>query len=458
MVQAPLVCNNCGAANQPQASYCRSCGHSLQSAKPTLYHSETGRLLPNVLLKGRYRILTPVGKGGMGAVYEAEDTLLGDRHVAIKEMSQNGLNPQELAEAADIFKQEAVMLAHLQHPNLPSIFDHFEESGRWYLVMSFIPGESLARYLKHSPDGKMALEEMLAIGIQLCTVLDYLHSQNPPIIFRDLKPSNIMRMPDGHVYLIDFGIARHFKPDQSRDTAYYGSMGYAPPEQYGRAQTTPRSDIYSLGVTMHELLSGHDPSLSPFRFPLLSSLDPTLPISLAALVNQMQDLEEEKRPANMLVVRQELQKLMYTSLQLPLASRPDTINSLYLAKRGDLLTILKGFQPRNDLYVLPTIPEKKLNNGRKSCEVPEKEEILALIDGTLFGSAADCVLFGVTGMYYHDFLESPGYLPYIYFPQYTFTYKGSKVYLNERAFLNQMGSSISSEVIFLILERIKALF
>ncbi|GHO87685.1 serine/threonine protein kinase [Dictyobacter formicarum] len=313
MMPSTLICNNCGAANQAQAVYCRSCGQSLQAAKPTLYHSTTGKLLANVTLKQRYRILAPLGKGGMGAVYRAEDTQLGNRQVALKEMSQSGLSPQEQKEAADAFRQEALMLARLQHPNLPNIFDHFEENGHWYLVMSFIEGETLEDYFEdcfsYAPGGRLPLDEVLHIGMQLCTVLEYLHNQQPAIIFRDLKPANIMRTSDGHIYLIDFGIARHFKPGQAKDTAYYGSMGYAPPEQYGKAQTTPRSDIYSLGVTLYQLASGHDPSSSPFRFPSLPSLVPTAPAGLTTLLTQMLELDEDKRPASMLLVKQELQAL-----------------------------------------------------------------------------------------------------------------------------------------------------
>src|SRR5262249_15425422 len=158
----------------------------------------------NILLKQRYRIIALVGKGGMGAVYRAQDTQLGNRQVALKEMSQSALNPQEQKEAADGFKQEAIMLAHLQHPNLPSIFDHFEENRSWYLVMSFIEGETLKAYVGHTKDGKLPLSEVLQIGSELSAVLDYLHNQRPPIIFRDLKPENIMRTAGGHIYLIDF--------------------------------------------------------------------------------------------------------------------------------------------------------------------------------------------------------------------------------------------------------------
>jgi serine/threonine protein kinase len=317
MMPSTLTCNSCGADNQPKAAFCRSCGSSLQAVKPTLYNSATGRLLANVLLKQRYRIIGPVGKGGMGAVYKAEDTQLGNRRVALKEMSQSGLSPQEQQEAADTFRQEALMLARLQHPSLPNIFDHFEENGRWYLAMSFIEGETLEDYLGYAQGGKLLLEEVLQIGIQLCSVLSYLHNQQPAIIFRDLKPANIMRTLDGHIYLIDFGIARHFKPGQAKDTAYYGSMGYAPPEQYGKAQTTPRSDIYSLGATLYQLISGHDPSSTPFRFPLLQSLVPTAPADLAAQLAQMLELDEDKRPASMLLVKQELQTLSSSLTQKP---------------------------------------------------------------------------------------------------------------------------------------------
>jgi len=258
----------------------------------------------------------------MGAVYKAEDTQLGNRQVALKQMSQSGLNPQEQKEAADAFRHEALMLARLQHPNLPNIFDHFEENGRWYLVMSFIEGETLADYLSHAQSGKLPLDEALQIGMQLSTVLDTLHNRQPAIIFRDLKPANIMRAPDRHIYLIDFGIARHFKPGQAKDTAYYGSMGYAPPEQYGKAQTTPRSDIYSLGVVLYQLLSGHDPSSSPFHFPLLQSLVPTVPTNLATLITQMLELDEDKRPANMAVVKQNLEQIEEDQRPPPVPQTP----------------------------------------------------------------------------------------------------------------------------------------
>ncbi|HEY0755645.1 MAG TPA: protein kinase [Ktedonobacteraceae bacterium] len=313
MIPSTLFCDNCGGANQPQSAYCRFCGRTLHIGRPALYHSETGHLLAGVLLKQRYRIMVALGQGGMGSVYQAEDLQLGHRQIALKEMSQSGLTTLEQRMAAHAFHQEAVMLARLNHPNLPSIFDHFEENGRWYLVMSFIDGETLDEHLGHAYGGRLPVSEVVQIGIALCTVLSYLHNQHPAIIFRDLKPANIMRTPDENLYLIDFGIARHFKPGQAKDTAYYGSMGYAPPEQYGKAQTTPRSDIYSLGVILHQMLSGHDPTTTPFRLPALSALLTNVPASLTMLISQMLDLNDEKRPASIIQVRQELQTLLFST-------------------------------------------------------------------------------------------------------------------------------------------------
>lgn len=352
MVAPPLLfCNACGAANQPRAAYCHACGRPLQSSQPTVYNSATGCLLANVLLNHRYRILAPIAQGGMGAVYKAEDSQLGNRRVAVKEMSQSGLSPQEVKDAANAFQQEAILLAGLQHPNLPSIFEHFEENGRWYLVMSFIEGQTLADYLSQAKGGKLPLDETLHIGLQLCDVLSYLHMQHPPIVFRDLKPSNVMRTASGHLYLIDFGIARHFKPGQAKDTKSYGSMGYAPPEQYGRAQTTPRSDIYSLGATLYQLFSGHDPASFPFQFPPLQSLVPAAPTELATLLAQMLELDQDKRPTSMLVVKQKLQDIV-TSLVAP----PSPVVPTIAATSSHLSAPVASPQPAHATPALTPVP------------------------------------------------------------------------------------------------------
>jgi WD40 repeat protein/predicted Ser/Thr protein kinase len=310
MMNAPLYCDSCGAANRAGALYCYACGQPLQKQGQGHQGGQsTGLLIYNHLLKQRYRILQQVGKGGFGAVYKAADMQFGNRLVAIKEMSQASLSPQEMVEATEAFRREAMLLANLTHPNLPRIYEQFTDMGRSYLVMDFIEGETLEDALAKLPGTRLPIDKTLEIATQLCGVLDYLHMRQPPIVFRDLKPANVMLAANGHVYLIDFGIARHFKPGQSKDTAALGSTGYAAPEQYGKAQSTPRADLYALGATLHQLLTGHDPSETPFQFaPLHLPGLPFLP-RLQALLTQMLDMDAGKRPASAALIRQELQAM-----------------------------------------------------------------------------------------------------------------------------------------------------
>jgi len=307
----PRYCTNCGAANQQQAAFCFACGPSLQAQVDTtpINSATVGSLDPNHLLKERYRIIAQIGKGGMGTGYKGVDTLFHDHFVAVKELSQSGLSAQEMVEATTAFKREAHLLVGLNHPNLPKIRDYFADAGRWYLVMDFIEGETLETYLTHRTGGYLPMNEVLDIGMQLCTVLDYLHTRQPPIIFRDLKPGNVMRTPDGRLYLIDFGIARHFKPGQAKDTMVLGSPGYAAPEQYGKAQTTPRSDIFSLGALLYELLTGAEPLQAFFQFAPLNLHGQPLPPRLETLLTHMLEKDASKRPTSMDVVKQELQRI-----------------------------------------------------------------------------------------------------------------------------------------------------
>jgi len=272
-----------------------------------------------------YFIISKVGEGGFGSVYKAVDKQSGDRLVAIKEVSLLGLYPQAMIEATNAFQREASLLAQLNHPNLPRFYDYFQTPGHWYLIMDFIEGEILEEYQGKVPNGRLLLSEVLDIGIQLCIVLDYLHSQQPPIVFRDLKPANIMRTPAGQISLIDFGIARYFKPGQAKDTIALGSPGYAAPEQYGKAQTTPRADVYSLGVVLHQLLTTRDPSEAPFRFiplrpkspqsqsdpgSLTTSMVDVLVNKLEVLIASMLNMDVNKRPPDVAYVKQELQVLI----------------------------------------------------------------------------------------------------------------------------------------------------
>jgi Serine/threonine protein kinase len=296
-----IACSTCGKENQVNARFCNWCGEVMPPG------SLTGRLPSQELLNnGRYMVIKLLGQGGMGAVYKALDLHAQQRVVAIKEMSQSGLSRQELQEAIASFTHEATLLARLSHPNLPHIYQQFEENGRRYLVMDFIEGTTLEQHRSaYQQQGKrIPIIHILDIAIQLCSVLDYLHMQQPPIIFRDLKPDNIMLAPQKQAYLIDFGIARLFKPGQAKDTIALGSPGYAPPEQY-RKTTSPRSDIYSLGAVLHQLLTGDDPSQTPFQFKTFSINIPVL----EALVMSMVQIDELARPASMKNVREVLQRI-----------------------------------------------------------------------------------------------------------------------------------------------------
>ncbi len=293
-------CENCGAENPPTARYCQYCATLL----PFKY--TTGTLPEQMLLNGRYQLEKRIGQGGMGAVYKALDTSFNNRPVAIKEMSRTGLTPTRLQDAEEAFQHEANLLSSLLHRNLPRIYEHFTEDERSYLVMDFIKGQTLEDYLAQKGGGPLPLEQVLEWGKELCDVLSYLHKQQPPIIFRDLKPSNVMIDESGHIFLIDFGIARLFKPGQSHDTVALGSPGYAAPEQYGKSQSSPRSDLYSLGALLHHLLTGVDPSEQPFAFRPASQLNPDVPLELENLLKQMLEMDSERRPES---AQQVLEKL-----------------------------------------------------------------------------------------------------------------------------------------------------
>jgi tetratricopeptide (TPR) repeat protein len=296
-------CENCGATNVSTARFCQFC------AAPLPFKYTTGTLPEQTLLNGRYQLESRIGQGGMGAVYKAIDTRFNNRPIAIKEMSRAGLNDTRVQEAEEAFEREARLLADLLHPNLPRIYDHFTENERSYLVMDFIEGQTLETYLEQANGGPLPLEQVMQWAEQLCDVLSYLHNHQPPIIFRDLKPSNVMISESGHVYLIDFGIARIFKPGQSHDTVALGSPGFAAPEQYGKAQSTPRSDIYSLGALLHCLLTGVDPSEQPFFFRPASQLNPAVPPDLEALLQQMLNMDADRRPASAQEVAQALRQI-----------------------------------------------------------------------------------------------------------------------------------------------------
>lgn len=261
------------------------------------------RLLPEgTVLNGRYEIVKKIGGGGMGAVYLAKDRNLGGAFRAVKEMIQSYVEEEKQEKAVNDFKREALLLSSLEHPSIPTIYDYFhdEREGRFYLVMKYVSGGDLASRLKSSPEGRIEEKLVTKWAIEIADVLEYLHNHQPPIIYRDLKPSNIMIDSNtGRVVLVDFGIARWIRREEKGVTAV-GTMGYAPPELFAGA-ADPRSDIYSLGATMFHLLTGADPQNNPlliFDFsknPRPRQINPMLSEQIERIIMRAVEYKPEKR-------------------------------------------------------------------------------------------------------------------------------------------------------------------
>lgn len=206
------------------------------------------------VIDGKYEILKEIGHGGMSTVYLAMDKHL-NKQWAVKEIRKSGKGKNDEVVINSLLA-EANMMKRLDHPSLPRIVDIIDNGITIYVVMDYIEGDSLDKYLQEY--GAQPEDRVIEWAKQICDALSYLHSQKPPIIYRDMKPANVMLKPEGNIKIIDFGIAREYKEQNLSDTTVLGTKGYAPPEQYS-GQTDPRSDIFALGMTMHHLLTGIDP-------------------------------------------------------------------------------------------------------------------------------------------------------------------------------------------------------
>ena len=213
------------------------------------------------LLDGKYKILNEIGHGGMSVVYLALNER-ANKTWAVKEVRKDGGNDTTVVSQNLVAETE--MLKKLDHPNLPSIIDVIDKDDSFIIVMDYIEGNSLQDLI--DTDGPQHPEKVIEWAKQLCDVLGYLHSRRPPIIYRDMKPANVMLRPTGDVTLIDFGTAREYKYANQADTTYLGTRGYAAPEQFGgRGQTDARTDIYTLGATMYHLITGYSPADTNFE-------------------------------------------------------------------------------------------------------------------------------------------------------------------------------------------------
>lgn len=272
----------------------------------------------------RYKWCEPIAQGGMGVVYLAEDKGNGNARCVIKQLRSDSESPDEMQEGTRLFKREVDMLRSLDHPGIVRFFDyHSSEDGKYFLVMEHIQGNNLETIIQNY--GPFSPDDAVKVGIQICEVLEYLHEQNPPIIYRDLKPSNLMLTPDGQIVFIDFGIARVFMPKQSATRVV--TAGYSPPEQYfGKPET--RSDLYAFGATMAHLLTGVRPR------PLLPSIpsqkvEGLLP-SLDNLVIQCTSHTPSDRPESARLIRHKLYRIyqeIHPDFEIPEEALSNQINN-----------------------------------------------------------------------------------------------------------------------------------
>ncbi|MEQ8169055.1 MAG: tetratricopeptide repeat protein [Candidatus Eremiobacterota bacterium] len=272
-----IFCDKCGYQNRDTARFCKGCGGEVIAT------TSSGTLQPGLMLDRRYEIVRMIKSGGMGAVYEALDIRFEKTPCAVKEMLSQTSDPAQQQYMIDSFKKEAKILNSLRHPNLPVVRDYFIEGGRYYLVMDFVDGKDLDTIMRSYGTGGVPETIVVEWSLEILEALEYLHTQNPPIVYRDLKPGNVMlRNSDKKIILIDFGIARTITPGSDTIKTSIGTPAFSPEEIF-QGRPEPRSDLYSLGATMHCLLTGLVP-VTPFAFKPVRQVTPAVSVELEAIV------------------------------------------------------------------------------------------------------------------------------------------------------------------------------
>ena len=275
-----MECPYCNAENRDGVRFCNNCGKPLDPAAARGGATVTSRsLTPGSRLQGgRYVIKKILGEGGMGAALLATDLRLDGKSVVIKELISDNTDPAKLQEDVRNFKREVATLAHLDHPLIPNVTDHFQEGPRYFMVQEYVEGENLEERMDRV-NQPMKEREALGYASQVLDILDYLSQETPPIVHRDIKPANIIiGTKDKRAHLVDFGIARadETRNAQRKQTSALGTPGYAPPEQY-QGNADPRSDLYALAATLHHVLTNRDPrNHPPFTYPPVRTLNPQL--------------------------------------------------------------------------------------------------------------------------------------------------------------------------------------
>lgn len=318
-----MTCPNCGTENKPEDHFCEECGAQLvagdattmtntATSGSTVINPAAGLVSGVSLQNGRYMVVKALGEGGMGSVLLAKDTRLADKLTVVKVLNADSSNTEKLHEDVHNFKREAETLAHLDHPLIPDVTDHFEEGARYYMVMDYVEGENLEHWLdtNHQP---MKEEEALRYALEVLDILEYLSRQQPVIVHRDIKPANIIiGARDKHAHLVDFGIARANTTinGKMRKTTALGTPGYAPPEQY-QGYADPRSDLYALAATIHHLVTNRDPGdNAPFQFPPARALNPLVSSQLEQILVKALKTTANERYQTPQEMRRDLEALL----------------------------------------------------------------------------------------------------------------------------------------------------
>lgn len=242
------------------------------------------------ILHNRYQIRSVLGQGGMGTVYMGEDLHLNNRRCVIKQLRDDFYRDEDRQKAVSFFEREAGMLINLEHPNIVKILDRFTQDGKYFLVMEYVEGEDFHNIMQRREGEPYSESQVISWALEICDVLEFLHGQNPPVIYRDLKPSNVMLNTKGQIKLVDFGIARHV--EEEGENTHVVSAGYSPPEQYWGGASR-QSDIYALGATMHFLLTGNDPE--PLKPSSPKSINSSVSTYIDELVQKATSQEPKER-------------------------------------------------------------------------------------------------------------------------------------------------------------------
>src|SRR6266446_952802 len=358
-------CPYCGTENSNEESFCEHCGGFLDPSTATTTQGESVQasnsqsLTPGSHLQnGRYVIKKMLGQGGMGSIALAGDTRLADKLVVIKELIAN---PDDPTEDVRNFKYEVQTLAHLDHPLIPGVTDHFQEGSCYFLVQEYVEGENLEARMERIKR-PMEEQDVLRYATEVLDILDYLEQQTPPIVHRDIKPANIIiGAKDQRAHLVDFGIARAYAPSNARrkQTTALGTPGYAPPEQY-QGNAEPRSDLYALAATLYHLVTNRDPAdYPPFQFPPVRTLNPRLSLDIEAILTRALMLDVNQRYQTALEMKRDIDDVVFRYFDMPGSFSQGSISGYTpgsigrIPVSGPLSANRSGQVQQRQLYELP---------------------------------------------------------------------------------------------------------